>query len=66
LVAGAVFHLIWQGFITQRETPGTIIQTPGHPLLLIGLLGALIGHFIEVHFVFSIAATYTYFWAYPA
>lgn len=64
LVAGAVIHLIWQGFITQKETPGTIIQTPGHPLLLIGILGALVGHFIEVHFVFSIAATYTYFWAY--
>ena len=31
---------------------------------MIGLLGAIIGHFIEVHFVFSIAATYTYFWTY--
>lgn len=33
-------------------------------ILIIGLLGAIIGHFIEVHFVFSIAATYTYFWVY--
>ncbi|MEW5957103.1 MAG: tetratricopeptide repeat protein [Chloroflexota bacterium] len=40
------------------------VTLPGYPLLLIGLLGALIGHFIEVHFVFSIAATYTYFWVY--
>ena len=37
---------------------------PEYYLLLIGLLGAVIGHFIEVHFVFSIAATYTYFWVY--
>ncbi len=64
LVAGVVVHLIWQGFVAQKETPGTTVQIPGHPLLLIGLLGALVGHFIEVHFVFSIAATYTYFWAY--
>lgn len=64
LVAGAVIHLIWQGVVTQKEASGTIIQTLGHPLLLIGLLGAFIGHFIEVHFVFSIAATYTYFWVY--
>lgn len=35
-----------------------------YTLLVIGLLGAIIGHFIEVHFVFSIAATYTYFWTY--
>ncbi len=30
---------------------------PWYALSLIGLLGAIIGHFIEVHFVFSIAAT---------
>lgn len=64
LVAGVVVHLIWQGFVSQKENAGTMIQIPGHPLLLIGLLGAVVGHFIEVHFVFSIAATYTYFWTY--
>jgi tetratricopeptide (TPR) repeat protein len=32
--------------------------------LLLGIFAALVAHFIEVHFVFSIAATYIYFWAY--
>ncbi len=63
LIAGAVLHLIWQGIVQQKEVKGSL-EFSGHPLLLIGLLGALIGHFIEVHFVFSIVATYTYFWAY--
>lgn len=36
----------------------------GQNLVLIGLLAALIAHFVEVHFVFSIAATYVYFWVY--
>ncbi|NJN94730.1 MAG: tetratricopeptide repeat protein [Anaerolineales bacterium] len=62
LVAGVVIHLLWQGVISQPETSTGQTQIPEHALLLIGLLGALIGHFIEVHFVFSIAATYTYFW----
>jgi len=48
---------------TQTTTTDTA-KFLGQPLLLIGLLGAIIGHFIEVHFVFSIAATYTYFWTY--
>ncbi|MFN8455101.1 MAG: hypothetical protein U0401_10625 [Anaerolineae bacterium] len=63
LITGSIVHLIWQGLISQ---PGRapVIQLSGHSLLLIGLLGAFVGHFIEVHFVFSIAATYTYFWVY--
>lgn len=63
LVTGSIVHLTWQGLIAQ---PGRTlaVQFSRHPLLLIGLLGAFVGHFIEVHFVFSIAATYTYFWAY--
>jgi tetratricopeptide (TPR) repeat protein len=36
----------------------------GQSLVLIGILAALIAHFVEVHFVFSIAATYVYFWVY--
>jgi tetratricopeptide (TPR) repeat protein len=64
LVAGVVIHLVWQGFISQSETATFKGYDLRETLLLIGLLGALIGHFIEVHFVFSIAATYTYFWVF--
>ncbi|MBN1221223.1 MAG: tetratricopeptide repeat protein [Anaerolineae bacterium] len=63
LVAGGVVHLVWQGIIQQKEDEDRV-EFSEHPLLLIGLLGAFIGHLIEVHFVFSIAATYTYFWLY--
>jgi len=64
------------GAIGDIETPPSDLSTTAqagtektvdlsdYSLLLIGLLGAFIGHFIEVHFVFSIAATYTYFWIY--
>jgi tetratricopeptide (TPR) repeat protein/O-antigen ligase len=35
-------------------------------LLLLGLLAAVIAHFIEIHFGIAIAATRTYFWTYAA
>ncbi len=52
-----------RGFLAQPDS-STETSTISYPLLLIGILSALIGHFLEVHFVFSIAATYTYFWLY--
>ena len=61
LISGVILYVIWQGMVEQRGDRSINI---GYSLTLIGLLGAIIGHFIEVHFVFSIAATYTYFWAY--
>lgn len=64
LVIGIVIHLFVQGIVEQKTNPDEIKFTGGHPLILVGLLGAMVGHFIEVHFVFSIAATYTYFWAF--
>lgn len=63
LLAGVIVHLVWQGLIHQKEDDESVVFS-NHPLLLIGLLGAIVGHFIEVHFVFSIAATYVYFWVY--
>ncbi|RME70066.1 MAG: tetratricopeptide repeat protein, partial [Chloroflexi bacterium] len=60
LVAGMVLYLAWEGLVSQPDTPVFVY----HPVLVVGVLGAIIGHFIEVHFVFSIAATYTYFWLY--
>jgi tetratricopeptide (TPR) repeat protein len=62
LVAGTVLYLSWRAIGSQinNQAPFDLHQ----PLLLVGLFGAIVGHFIEVHFVFSIAATYTYFWLY--
>ena len=63
LIAGLMIFLIWQGLIRQGDISDTL-KFSDYTLLLIGVLGAIVGHFIEVHFVFSIAATYTYFWIY--
>jgi len=60
---GAMFlYLTWRAFVAQPDSQDE--TAIGYPVLLIGFLGAFVGHFLEVHFVFSIAATYTYFWAY--
>jgi len=63
MITGVVIYLVWQGMIEQKAVDKQDEFLAYH-LLLIGLLGAIVGHFIEVHFVFSIAATYTYFWIY--
>lgn len=79
LPAGILFmmfvYLVWQAFIGVAEfglkegggtLSGTATQWVGsrEGLLLLGIFAALVAHFVEVHFVFSIAATYVYFWAY--
>jgi tetratricopeptide (TPR) repeat protein len=68
-------YLIWQALAgaaapapddagaDQNEAPAQLMSTR-EALLLIGVFTALVAHFIEVHFVFSIAATYVYFWVY--
>ncbi|OQY47800.1 MAG: hypothetical protein B6242_04065 [Anaerolineaceae bacterium 4572_78] len=63
LFAGLVMYLCGQAFMGNTEIESKPISTTNQ-ILLIGLLSAFLGHFLEVHFVFSIAATYTYFWAY--
>ena len=60
LFGGVMLYLVWRGWLAIPENT----VSPKSAVLLIGLLGAFVGHFLEVHFVFSIAATYTYFWAY--
>jgi tetratricopeptide (TPR) repeat protein len=69
-------YLAWQALVKTTESPpddtGTEQQNEApvqsrstrETLLLIGIFVALAAHFIEVHFVFSIAATYVYFWVY--
>lgn len=79
LPAGMLFtmfvYLIWQTLARATESGqgddggdqsvGFTGSTSGRDvLLLIGIFAALVAHFVEVHFVFSIAATYVYFWTY--
>ncbi len=79
LPAGMLFmifvYLVWQALVgttefgsggdvgDQSKTPLTSVSIR-EALLLLGVFMALVAHFVEVHFVFSIAATYVYFWAY--
>jgi tetratricopeptide (TPR) repeat protein len=64
VLGGVLIHLVWQG-IVQTETKKQLPVT-GHTLLLIGLVSAIIIHFVETHLNFSIVTTYTYFWVYAA
>jgi hypothetical protein len=68
-------YLIWQALVGAKEfgqeddggDQGEAVPqwvSSRETLLLLGIFMALVAHFVEVHFVFSIAATYVYFWAY--
>jgi tetratricopeptide (TPR) repeat protein len=68
-------HLVWQALVSARQEQRTADASGSGDsatqamntrdiLLLLGVFTALVAHFVEVHFVFSIAATYVYFWAY--
>ncbi len=57
------------GFIPDSQPKQALsiraqMDVVGQHIVLIGVLAALLAHFVEVHFVFSIAATYVYFWVY--
>ena len=63
IFAGLLIYLCIRAFLQQPDQD-SLATTIHSPVLWTGLFAALIGHFLEVHFVFSIAATYTYFWVY--
>ncbi len=53
-------YWLWPGvnFFTSKEPPNP------QGLLLVGLIAAMVAHFIEIQFGIAIAATRTYFWLY--
>jgi tetratricopeptide (TPR) repeat protein len=58
-MARVVLHAL-RGTLDELPTPSW------RQLIAIGLLGAIVGHLIEINFGISIAATRTYLWAYAA
>ncbi len=64
MTVGIILYLCGQGIVGQFQQGKNKPTISEYHWLYIGLLGAISAHFIEVHFVFSIVATYTYFWAY--
>ncbi|MFQ5594295.1 MAG: tetratricopeptide repeat protein [Anaerolineae bacterium] len=62
MIVGLFAYLVWSTLSgRQQETTDAPF-----PLMLIMLLAAVIGHFVEIHFGIAIAATRTLFWTYAA
>lgn len=63
-IAGvSVYLLISAALFYSREQPQVDLK---RQLLVIGLLSAIVAHFIEIHFGIAIASTRTHFWVYAA
>ena len=65
-ITGIALYLTWQaGRLTWRGAEALPVDWRPHPhaLLLVAILAAISGHFIEINFGISIAATRTIFWA---
>ncbi len=63
-IIGTSFYLMLSAALFyRREQPALDLK---RQLLLIGLLSAIVAHFIEIHFGIAIVATRTHFWAYAA
>ncbi|MCB9128008.1 MAG: tetratricopeptide repeat protein [Ardenticatenales bacterium] len=62
IAVGLIGYLLIVAFTLPRDDLG---RHPNGPLL-IALLAAVIGHFVEIHFGIAIAATRLHFWAFTA
>ena len=72
-VAGvSVYLMVAAALFYRRQQPAEGEKEKLHPggnsrqLLLIGLLSAIVAHFVEIHFGIAIAATRVHFWVYAA
>ena len=68
-IAGAMLYLTWFAFKGLIQSPSESEAVPAmHPqaLLLVAILAAVLGHFVEINFGIAIAATRTTFWALAA
>ncbi len=63
IAVGLIVYLLTYA-LTHLKT--TVHEAHPSHLLLITLLAAVIGHFVEIHFGIAIAATRLYFWVYAA
>ena len=61
LVVGLFIYLVWISISQDYERPKTDDQLNKYILISV-LVGALLGHFIEINFGIAIVATRTYFW----
>lgn len=66
-VVGTGLYITWVAF-RMLFRGGAAVDTPfpthPHTILLVALLSAILGHFVEINFGIAIAATRTTFWAF--
>jgi tetratricopeptide (TPR) repeat protein len=72
-IAGvSVYLMLSAAFFYRKEQPSIEVGSAAksgqstRQLLLIGLLSAIVAHFIEIHFGIAIASTRVHFWVYAA
>jgi len=61
IMLGLASYLVLRALLFRQEEA---TESSPYQLLLIGLISALMAHFVEIHFGIAIAATRTYFWTY--
>ena len=63
MAIGLIIYLAVVAISTHREPPATRGEA-ARSLILIALMAAIMGHFVEINFGIAIAVTRTYFWAF--
>ena len=61
-ILGIIAYLTWAAAAPRHRATGEALPA-GQRLLLIALLAAIVGHFVEIHFGIAIASTRVHFWA---
>jgi hypothetical protein len=64
-VIGFLLYLIWSALKGRYSAPSTNLEI-ARSYLLLGLLAALLAHFVEINFGIAIVSTRTYFWVFTA
>jgi tetratricopeptide (TPR) repeat protein len=64
IAAGLGLYLVVWGLFLSQKADGQPESSNPLRLLVVALVAAAIGHFVEIHFGIAIGATRTYFWAY--
>ncbi len=65
MIAGILLYLIIISLIGNYSSPKNIYSKV-RAYVLLGLIAAIVAHFVEINFGIAIAATRTYFWVYTA
>ncbi len=63
VIGTSIYLMVAAAFFYGHEWPAIDLR---RQLLLIGLLSAVVAHFVEIHFGIAIVSTRTHFWVYAA